>query len=87
MAVLGFSRPAALHDFYSTFLAVRELRCPTIAAINGPAVGGGACMAMACDIRLAAASGKGAGRASCCACRRASAAGRAPPTRWPARCC
>lgn len=39
--------------FYRAWLSIRELEIPTIAAINGPAVGAGAAVALACDIRVA----------------------------------
>ncbi|KAJ3232074.1 hypothetical protein HDU81_003321 [Chytriomyces hyalinus] len=40
--------------FYSRFLSIRKVPFPTIAAINGHAVGAGACLTLACDIRLMA---------------------------------
>jgi enoyl-CoA hydratase/carnithine racemase len=39
--------------FYNSFLCMRELNVPLIAAINGAAVGAGLCVACACDFRVA----------------------------------
>ena len=44
---------AYLQGYYRAFLALRELAIPTIAAVNGPAVGAGFNLAMACGIRIA----------------------------------
>jgi enoyl-CoA hydratase len=40
--------------FYPNFLTLLDLDIPTIAAINGPAIGAGMCLALMCDMRVAA---------------------------------
>jgi enoyl-CoA hydratase/carnithine racemase len=40
-------------SFYNSFLCVRDLDVPTVAALHGPAMGAGACLALACDMRVA----------------------------------
>jgi enoyl-CoA hydratase/carnithine racemase len=51
-------RRKELFSFYKSFLSVMDLGIPTIAAINGHAIGAGACLTLACDMRFAASSSK-----------------------------
>ena len=47
-----------MSSFYRLFLSIRDLPCPTIAALNGAAIGAGFCVALGCDFRYAAQEAK-----------------------------
>jgi len=42
-----------LRAIYDSFLRIKRLEIPTIAAVHGPAIGAGVNLAMACDVRIA----------------------------------
>jgi enoyl-CoA hydratase/carnithine racemase len=44
--------------FYRNYLSILRVRVPTIAVLHGATIGAGLCLALACDLRLAAVEAK-----------------------------
>lgn len=57
-AKAGEDQAASMRRFYEAFLSVRDAAVPVLAAVNGHAVGAGACVAIACDLAVVSTTAK-----------------------------
>lgn len=57
-AKAGEDQTASMREFYEVFLSVVRAPFPVLAAVNGHAIGAGACVAVACDLAVVARQAK-----------------------------
>lgn len=54
----AYANNLTMLNFYESFLCIRKIPVPTVAAIHGSAIGAGAALTLACDIRIASPNSK-----------------------------
>lgn len=54
----NFDATEFMRAFYRRFMSIRALPVPSVAAVNGHAIGAGLCVALACDLRVVAEDAK-----------------------------
>jgi enoyl-CoA hydratase len=57
-AKAGEDQAASMREFYDVFLSVARAPFPVLAAVNGHAIGAGACVAVACDLAVVSRDAK-----------------------------